>query len=220
MQVHRYDAVFTEVEMPDLDGATYAQRLQRAAPRTNIVFVTGHHSFMEQALNMHCSGYVIKPIDAEKARHELDNLRFPIDGLRSGLFVRCFGRFEVYWDGVPLRFKRHKSRELLAYLVCQRGAMCSVHEVESVLWERGGTISHQSHLRHLVAELGSALENVGAKGVLLRSRGVLGVDPRLFSCDYYDYLDAGAKPPTPRFFMEQYSWAEQFKAALSPRKQG
>ena len=128
----------------------------------------------------------------------------------------------MFCDGVPLRTKRKKSKELLACLVCQRGALFSVGDVEAVLWEMSPyTSSNQSYLRHLVADLQKSLQACGAQDILVKQRGLLGVNTSAFECDYYDYLDK--KPDAPPFtgrFMSQYSWAEPLGAALAPSGQG
>ena len=41
----------------------------------------------------------------------------PKPNTNKKITVRCFGKFEVLKDGVPLKFKREKAKELFAYLI-------------------------------------------------------------------------------------------------------
>ena len=48
------------------------------------------------------------------------------------LRVQCFGNFEVFFGGLPLKFARSKTKELFAYLVNRRGAVCTVRELSLI----------------------------------------------------------------------------------------
>ena len=49
--------------------------------------------------------------------------------------MQCFGNFEVFVDGKVLHLKPEKMKELLAYLVDCKGALCSNAEIIAALWE-------------------------------------------------------------------------------------
>ena len=42
--------------------------------------LTGHSEYSFDALRLHCSGYILKPLTPEKIRNEMAHLRFPIQG--------------------------------------------------------------------------------------------------------------------------------------------
>lgn len=79
------DAVFTDIEMPGMSGLELAQRIQRDTPSANIVFMTGYKQYALEAINMHCSGYVLKPATVEKIRAELRHMRIPFDSTDGAL---------------------------------------------------------------------------------------------------------------------------------------
>lgn len=214
------DVAFVDIDLPGMTGIELAHRLKALNPRMNIIFATGFSEYTSDAMHLHASGYLTKPITAEKVRRELDDLRHPVEGqARSGrLFVRCFGNFEAFLDGKPLDFERGKTRELLAYLVDRRGAVCSNGEIEAALWEDRTTSSGvHSYLRILSSDLHRTLKRAGLEDVLVKRRGALGVDTTKFDCDYYDYC--GGKPTALRAFsgeyMSQYTWAENTLAWLN-----
>lgn len=215
-----FDVAFLDIDMPGMDGIQLARELKRLNPRVNIVFATGFGEYMAEAFALHSSGYLRKPVTAESVSEELGNLRFPpqaVPALR-GLTMHCFGDFEVFADGEPLKLERAKSKELLAYLVDRRGALAGLREIESVLWEdaTGGKGVSASYVRVLVNDLRRALEECGHGDALVRRRGAVGVNITRFSCDYYRYLEGDplAINAWHGEYMEQYSWAEPTKAAL------
>lgn len=218
--VGSYDVAFVDIDMPGKNGIELARDLKHINPRINIVFATGYGEYMADAFSMHSSGYLMKPITATDVAAELNNLRFPLGRPEnaSGLFMRCFGDFEVFSDGKAVPFERAKTKELLAYLVDRRGAVVKLQEIETVLWsdeERSGR-SSGSYLRTLASDLKRTLESCGYRDVLVKRYGAMGVDSSKFTCDYYDYLtgDPFALSAWHGEYMSQYEWAESTKTAL------
>lgn len=212
------DVAFVDIDMPGMNGIEFAHKLKLINPKVNIIFATGYSEYAGDAMGLHASGYLMKPITPEKVRHELDDLRHPVEGTRSRrLFVRCFGNFEVFVDGKPLAFERSRTKELLAYLVDRRGAVVANNEIEAVLWEDAASErSVHSYMRTLTADLRRSLEREGLGDVLVKRRGAQGVDPNTFDCDFYDFLEG--KPSAVNAYqgeyMSQYSWAEMTLAQL------
>ncbi len=221
--VSDFDVAFVDIDMPGMNGIDLARELKRRNPKVNIVFATGYGEYMADAFALHSSGYLMKPITAEAVAEELENLRFPpclpTSDDDGRLVVRCFGNFEVFAEGKPVVFARAKSKELFAFLVDRRGAVVSLREAEAAIWEEplGGRGASSSYLRTLVWGMRQALSACGHSEVLVRRRGMIGVDMRHVSCDYYDFL-AGNPMAIAAWrgeYMSQYSWAEVTKAALA-----
>ena len=79
----RVEIAFLDIELGGESGISLAETLQKLNPSTNIIFLTGHPEYAYQALNLHCSGYVLKPLTPEKIKKELAHLRFPLRGIRE-----------------------------------------------------------------------------------------------------------------------------------------
>jgi two-component SAPR family response regulator len=123
--------------------------------------------------------------------------------------VQTFGNFEIFIEGKPLIFGRAKTKELFAYLVSRKGALCNNNEIAAVIWEdKDDTSSLQSMFRTLVADLTQTLNDAGINDVLIKKRGFIGIIPENISCDLYDF-NAGINVNNYLGeFMNQYSWAE------------
>lgn len=78
---HPLGIAFLDIELAGENGIELAERLKQRNPRLNIIYLTSHTEYTRQALDSHCSGYILKPLTPEKLRRELANLRFPVRGL-------------------------------------------------------------------------------------------------------------------------------------------
>ncbi len=202
------DVAFLDIQMRGVNGIDVAKRIKMKYPRANIIFTTGYTEYQQEAFQMHASGYVLKPISADKIRAELDNLRYPIEYLdEKRVRFQTFGNFEVYFNGRPLRFKYDKTKEMLAYLVDRKGAMCSSGELMAVLWEDD---SHMSYFSNIRADLINTLKDNGIVHILSRQRGRLGIIIEEVECDLFDWmrgLPCGLNAYRGEY-MSQYSWGE------------
>ena len=215
-----FEVAFLDIDMHDMGGIELAYELKRSNPRINVVFVTGYGDYMADAFSLHSSGYVMKPVTAEKIRIELENLRYPPheQHAQGKLVIRCFGNFEAYANGEPIVFSRTKTKELLAYLVNRRGALCDNKEIQATLWEnRPNTRSIRSYFRTTVADLRATLRKAGHEDIIIKRRGSIGVRIENIICDYYRYLEKDPLGISAYHgeYMQQYSWAELTRAALS-----
>ena len=207
------DIAFLDISMRGTSGLELATHILAIRPECSIVFCTGYTEYAVEAFHIHASGYLLKPITAEAVQREIDHIR-GVKSTRRLLSVRCFGSFEVYMDGKPVRFRRKKSKELLACLVDRNGAGATAKEICARLWEDGSDDSRNMvYLRQLFADLRHALNEVGAKDVLVKSGFSYSIEPRCIDCDYFQYLSIG-EPKFLGAYMEQYSWAEETCAML------
>lgn len=205
------DVVFLDIEMPDMTGVELAKHIKDACPKTNIIFVTAYSQYAMTAIKERSSGYVLKPATADKIRDEIENLRYPIE-TASGtkLQVQCFGNFEVYFQQKPVAFAYHKTKEMFAYLIDRRGAVCNTETLCAVLWEEDNDIENQKkYLRKLIADLSHTLDKIGAGEVFIKSRNSFSIAPDKIDCDYYHLLkgDLSAINQYTGEYMSQFDWA-------------
>ena len=208
------DIAWLDIEMPGITGLELAKKMKEISPKTNIIFVTGHEKFAYQSFKLHASGFVLKPINKEDIIRELDELRNPVAKKEETkkVSVQCFGNFEVFdSSGTPVTFKRAKSKELLAYLIDRKGALCSVNEIYDVFFENVENEKQQkSWIRLWYAKLKEDLTKVGSADILVKAWNAYGIDTSKIDCDYYNYLsgDSFYINAFQGEYMTQYSWAE------------
>lgn len=215
---HPVDVAFIDIEMPKINGLKLAHQLKKIRMGTNIIFVTGYAEYMANAFSLHASGYLLKPVSAPQVLEELRNLRHPTFEPDIGLYVQCFGHFEVFMNGKPVLFSRPKAKEMLAYLIDRRGANVSKRALASILWEdESYSRSIQSHLYVLLAELLRVLDKIGTTDILIKRRGLYAVNIEKIPCDYYRFLQGNAQGIN-RYrgeYMVDYSWAESTAGQLT-----
>ncbi len=206
------DIAFLDIEMPGMSGMEVARELRRLSPGTRLVFATGFTQYAAEAFSIRADGYVMKPVSKEKIRAELDHLR-PMLEIQPPKRIRaqCFGNFEVFADGEPMRFQYSKTRELLAYLVHRKGTLCTNGEIMAALWEdESGEEQKKDYFKKLRNDLRCQLENKGLEQILIRQHGMLGIAADEIDCDYYNWLSG--KPEAQNAYqgeyMSHYSWSE------------
>lgn len=200
------DIAFLDIDMPVMNGILLAKKLKTVNPQVNVIFVTAYNEYALDAYKLHASGYVTKPVNAEKIKEELDGLRYPVEMKSTKkLQVKCFGNFEVFAGGIPVKFARSKSKELFAYLVDREGAAANVNELNAILWEE----DKKSYFRNLIADIQASLKAVDAEDVFIKRRNECFVDVNKIDCDAYEYRKDN--PDAIRMYrgeyMAQYSWA-------------
>ena len=210
------DLTFLDIEMPGISGMKFAEAAAARKSDCSIVFCTGHPQYAIDAIQLHIGGsmgYLLKPITKEAIQKELSYLN-----RRSGdserIEIKCFGNFEVFYQGEPVRFKRTKTKELLAVLVDRNGAGLTAKQICVSLWDSSSDEKRNlNYLYQLFDDLKHTLKAVGAEDVLRRNGYFYSIDPRKVRCDYYEFLQNGS----PKFYgeyMAQYSWAEETCASL------
>ena len=205
---NKIDIAFLDVELPGINGIQLAKKLKAINPLINIIFVTAYSYYALDAYRIHASGYITKPVNENKIREELEGLRHPVEVTKPStkkLQVKCFGNFEIFSNGQPLKFQRSKSKELFAYLIDREGSAININELNAVLWEE----DHKSYLRNLIADIQATLKTVGAEDVFIKRHNECFIDPDKVDCDAYEYKknNPDAVRQYRGEYMIQYSWA-------------
>ena len=211
------DVAFLDINMRGIGGLGLAEKLMELRPRCKIVFCTGYGEYAVSAFQLHVSGYLMKPITAEAVQKEIDHIK-AIKATEKLLTVKCFGNFEVLYNGEILPFKRKKAKELLAVLVDRNGAGMTAKQLCAILFpDDTDDTKNATYLRQLVYDLKNTLKSVHAEDVLRHETPYYRLNTSLIRCDYLSFLETGM----PKFhgeYMTQYSWAEETCAMLHFKK--
>ena len=207
------DIALLDIHMRGMNGVELAKKLKEINPKINIIFVTGFSEYTVEAMGLHASGYIMKPVTKEKIDRELSDLRFPILPKNDALLrVQCFGNFDVFLpNGDHVRFERSRSKEIFAYLVHRHGSSCSTREIAAVLFEdEPYDLKQQNYMQQLISAMIKSLRAVGAEAAIVKSYNALSVNPKVLDCDYYRFkdLDPGAVNSFQNEYMSQYYWAD------------
>lgn len=213
IQSNSVDIAFLDINLRGMGGLSLAEKIIGICPDCKIVFCTGYEEYAISAFKLHASGYLMKPISAKDVQTEIDHIK----GIRQKekpLVVKCFGNFEVLYNGEMLPFKRKKTKELLAVLIDRNGSGMTMKQICAILFpDDTDDEKNSAYLRQLVLDLKNTLKTIGMEELLGHQTPYYRIDTAKIQCDYIDYIKNG----TPGFFgeyMKQYSWAEETCAML------
>ena len=215
------DIAILDINMPDLDGLTLAARIKELCPDTAIIFLTGYEQYAVDAFRLHASGYILKPVSAERLGAEIDYASFVRHQQRpyesAHVFARTFGEFDLYVDGKVVSFPRAKAKELVAYLIDRQGGSVTRANVFSVLWEDAEyDRPMQKQLDVIIRSLRATLEDYGIGGIFELRQGSMRIVPQKLECDLYRFFggDIEAIDAYRGEYMSAYSWASLTEAYM------
>lgn len=203
---NRIDLAFLDIEMPHMNGIQLAKKLKAINPQTKVIFVTAYDNYALDAFKVHASGYVTKPVNVDKVKKELEALEGFIElKPTKKIQIKCFGNFEIFYQGEPVKFAYQKSKEVVAYLVDREGSMVNINELNAVLWEE----DHKSYLRNLIADIKNSLTAINCGDVFIKRHNECAIDINKVDCDAFEYKKDN--PDAVRMYrgeyMIQYPWA-------------
>lgn len=205
------DLAFLDIEMFGITGIEMAKHIKELSPATKIIFVTGYSNYALEAFKVHARGYVLKPVTKDSITEELSQLEVPSKPTKAKIQVCCFGNFEVFIDGKPIKFSYSKTKEFFAYLIDRKGAFCTNGEILSILWEdQFDILKRKSYFRDLKSDLIKTLQAFGCSEIIQKQRGMISVVPEKIDCDYYDWINGKIQAINSYAgeYMRQYSWSE------------
>lgn len=105
----KYDIVFLDIDMEELDGMKTAELLRREKLADYLIFLTGHSEFMQDAFKVRAFRYFVKPADTNELKEALisiseenmENVSFVLkDGGNSiSVALNDIICFEAFGDG-------------------------------------------------------------------------------------------------------------------------
>lgn len=213
------DIALLDIDMPTITGLDLAALIKKRRPDISIIFVTGYSRYAIDAFSLHVSGYILKPVSYEMLLKEIE---YALSGKTEKhslhISAHTFGSFDLFVDGKPVVFTRAKSKELLAYLVDQRGAFVTRSAAATVLWEdEAYDRTKQKYLYAVIRSLKDTLAQYNAESILETKRESLRIIPEKIECDLYNFLkgDIDAVNSYRGEYMKSYSWAVFTEAKLN-----
>lgn len=213
------DVALLDIDMPDMNGLKLAAQIKQLQPDCSVIFLTAFAQYALDSFEVHPSGYLLKPVNEEALAREVAyaHARMP-QKAHEHIEVQTFGGFEILVDGETLRFRRAKSKELLAFLIDQQGRGVTRREIYSALWEDGEyNHSQQKYLDVIIRGLRDALAAKGVEDILEVKSGFLRICPEKLSCDLYRFLerDPAAVNAYRGKYMSGYLWATISESGLT-----
>ncbi|MBO5555995.1 MAG: response regulator [Oscillospiraceae bacterium] len=224
LESHEADLALLDIDMPGMDGMELAVRIKEKSPRTAVVFLTGYSQYAVDAFALHVSGYLLKPVDPERLKAEVE---YAFSGRHSDMHgrveARTFGNFDLLVDGKPVPFKQAKCKELLAYLVDRQGSSVTRAEAFAILWEdRLYDRPMQKQLDVIIRSLRDTLKENGVEEIFEIKGGAMRIHPEKIRCDLFRFCngDMSAMNAYRGEYMNGYPWASMTESYMTWKAMG
>lgn len=138
---------------------------------------------------------------------------------RKKIYIKTFGGFDVYVNERMIYFPNVKAKELLAYLVDQKGEEKDLLQISQTLYEDTNADDALNAARVSFHRLKKILEEYGVDYIILNvkkknRRGVYKLIEDEVECDYYEFTNCQKFHFFHGAYMPEYSWAEYTQASL------
>lgn len=74
LENHRYEIVFLDMEMPDLNGIETGEAIRKFNKEVKIIYVTAHPGYALDSYKVHAFDYLLKPVEQNKMNQSLEEL--------------------------------------------------------------------------------------------------------------------------------------------------
>ena len=209
---NRVDVAFLDAQMPGMNGMQLAAELRKLYSDMVIVFVTAYPEYIRDMLDVRSDYILLKPYTAQQVQDVLERVRYLSKRIKKRIYIRTFGSFEVFADGVPMVFEGRRDKEILAFLTDRNGAVTDPASIFSAIWEnREYSRITSSNYRKAMNNLERTLEKYDAGNIIIRNSSGACIVRDAVDCDYFDFLDRapGYLTSFTGEYMTQYSWAEE-----------
>jgi two-component SAPR family response regulator len=181
------DAVFLDIEMPEISGLQLSQQVLDLNEDIEIIFVTAFNQYAVEAFELQAMDYIMKPLTQERLNKTIGRLLKTqrTTPKPSKPFVQCFGDFEVFLNGEVLTWKNSKAKEVLAFLIHKQGVPVKWEKIADVVWPDYNSEKAQTNFHATTYLLRKRLAEVGLSQILESGRGRYRVLPDQIDCDLY-----------------------------------
>ena len=113
-----FDIALLDIDMPKINGITLSKKLMAITPTINIIFVTGYKEYADDAHQVYCSAFLMKPVTEKSLKKAFENLRKPFIDLSEEFFNHHYQGGNLIGKKLELyREQRGLSRQEAADLI-------------------------------------------------------------------------------------------------------
>ena len=187
---------FVDIDLPEMDGISFADRVLDYNPNISIVFVTAHNQYAVQAFEINALDYILKPIRIKRfdimVERIKDRLEAKATSVSSKLTVNMFGKLEVKIGEEPILWKRSTAEEVFAYLMVNYGSFVHKEEIIENIWPEYEFEAALSILKTSVCRIRSVVSGLknDTKVIYSGGRYCLQLDPQNTESDYLQLCKA------------------------------
>ena len=166
----RPDAVFLDIEMPEINGLKIAKEMSTSDLESEIIFITTYNEYALEAFKVNALDYLLKPISGTEIDRTLGRIEKRVSGKNgkisktSSVKVTTLGGYEVYINDQknPVRWYTGKCGEIFAYLIFMKPLEgVSKWKLVDLLWPHKDVEKGEVNLRSTISRLNKTLKEYG-----------------------------------------------------------
>lgn len=168
------DVVFLDMEMPQIHGLSFAERLISAASNLEIVFVTAHPQFALEAFEVNAIDYLLKPVIPTRLKKTIYRLQERIQfneknkGSGEHLTAYLMGSFRLFnGQDQQIKWRTKKVKELFTYLWVHQKTRKSKERLMEELWPDYPPAKASALMHTTVYQLRKTLKDNGIEDAIL-----------------------------------------------------
>ncbi|MEA4933592.1 MAG: response regulator [Lawsonibacter sp.] len=186
------DIVFLDIEMRGANGIDFGVALQDRTENTAVIFVTAHPEYALEAFRAYPLDYMVKPVEEERLEQTLSHLRnasvLRANAGKGILSVRCFGKFNILFGDQKVRLPTKKTRELLAYLLCNEENPIYRDDLTRIVFGSRDAEKDANNLRVSLFRIRNALREAGVKKDTFAIQDDFSIKIADGVCDFVDFM--------------------------------
>ena len=212
------DAVFLDIELPEINGIDLAKMLYEIDRNIRIFFVTASAQYALEAFEVRALGYIRKPYEEQEIRDALELAARIRPYRKKRIEIETIPDFVIKIDGEVLNIKRPKAEELLALLVDRGDVGLTSKEASVYLWEENDSDEKDnSRFRVTMKRLMDILKEAGIEDIIFTGGRKKYIRKERVTCDLYQILEEDESKINKYNgeYMKRYSWAEYRNGQLT-----
>ena len=212
------DVVFSDIEIPEINGIDLAKMLYEIDRNIRVFFVTASTQYALQAFEVKAFGYLRKPYNEQEILDALELARRIRPYFKKRIEIQTMPDFVIKVDDKVLNISRPKAEELLALLVDRGDVGLTSKEASVYLWEDNDSEEKEnSRFRVTMKRLMDILKKAGIEDIIVTEGRKKYIRKELVICDLYQILE-DEESKISKYngeYMKRYSWAEYRNGQLT-----
>lgn len=205
LRKNQVDAVFLDIEMPDMNGLEFSTRMLDIQEGAAIIFVTAYSKYAVEAFQLNALDYLMKPVSSSRLGETLKKIihENEIKIEPESINIQCFGRFGIIKNREKVKFRTQKAEELLAFMIDRKGSYVSRSDIIDNLWGDFDGERALIHFNTTLHYIKKALLAYGIQIPITYDRGGYKFDVAGLDCDYLklsNFVEEGKIPSQENIF--------------------
>ena len=150
-EINKYQAVFLDIDMPDMNGMELAHILIKKYEHLSLVFATAHPGYALEAFELYSVDYILKPYDEERIKKTVRRLadKTGINQSEAAIPIKTKEQMLFLKPGHILYFETHGNENIIITLHRNYVTREDIHTLDVRLQPYNFFRCHRSYLVNL-----------------------------------------------------------------------